>query len=87
MLYLFFALCAAAIALLSRSSGHAHAPTNEAPIPHVVMPDSLATSPLGVALNPAVEEEVIQATMMNDEPEAEAETSTEEEETPTEPKP
>ena len=88
MLYLFFALCAAAIALLSRSSGHAHAPTNEAPIPHVVMPDSLATSPLGVALNPAVEEEVIQATMMNDEPEAEAETETPpEEETPTEPKP
>lgn len=67
MLYLFFVVCAVAVTLLSRTNAPAPAPTNEAPIPHVVMPDSLATSPLGVALNPAIEEDAIQATMVNDE--------------------
>jgi len=38
----------------------------------VVMPDSLATSPLGAALIPTLEEEVIHASMGGQEPEEES---------------
>lgn len=71
MLYLCFMLCAVAIALLSYTAKHIPMPTTEVPLPHVVLPDSLATSPLGAALNPTLEEEVIQASMGSNEDEVE----------------
>ncbi len=37
----------------------------DAPLPHVVMPDSLTSSPLAVALNPTLDEEVIQEVMVD----------------------
>jgi hypothetical protein len=60
-------------------------PTTEVPLPHVVMPDSLATSPLGAALNPTLEEEVIQASMGGQEPEEESDESEEQPEAGEEP--
>jgi hypothetical protein len=39
----------------------------ENPTPHVAVPDSLASSPLAVALNPSLDEEEIQAAMVNSE--------------------
>ena len=71
MLYLFFTLCALMIAGLSYVKAPGPLPTTEVPLPHVVMPDSLATSPLGAALIPTLEEEVIQASMGSGEPEPE----------------
>ncbi|ERK09074.1 MAG: MFS transporter [Pantoea sp.] len=74
VLYLAFTLCALLIALMNRPVKALPLPTTEVPLPHVVMPDSLATSPIGAALNPALEEDAIQATMVNEEP-FEAETA------------
>ncbi|ADU72968.1 MFS transporter [Pantoea sp. At-9b] len=67
VLYLSFTLCALLIALMNRPIKVQPLPTTEVPLPHVVMPDSLATSPIGAALNPVLEEEAIQATMVNEE--------------------
>jgi len=72
MLYLFFALCALVIGGLSFVRAPGPLPTTEVPLPHVVMPDSLATSPLGAALIPTLEEEVIHASMGGQEPEVES---------------
>ncbi|MDO6406945.1 MFS transporter [Pantoea phytobeneficialis] len=74
VLYLAFTLCALLIALMNRPVKALPLPTTEVPLPHVVMPDSLATSPIGAALNPTLEEDAIQATMVNEEP-FEAETA------------
>lgn len=74
VLYMAFTLCALLIALMNRPVKVQPLPTTEVPLPHVVMPDSLATSPIGAALNPALEEDAIQATMVNEEP-LEAETA------------
>lgn len=71
MLYIFFAVCAVVIALLNRPVKLHPVPTTEVPLPHVVMPDSLATSPIGAALNPVLEEEDIQAAMVNTDEETE----------------
>jgi MFS family permease len=71
MLYIFFACCALVIALLNRPVKIHPVPTTEVPLPHVVMPDSLATSPIGAALNPVIEEEDIQAAMVNTDEESE----------------
>jgi len=73
MLYLFFMLCALVIGGLSYVRAPGPLPTTEVPLPHVVMPDSLATSPLGAALIPTLEEEVIQASMGGQEPDDESE--------------
>ncbi|PKB89918.1 hypothetical protein A8A01_10595 [Ewingella americana] len=35
----------------------------DAPVPHIAMPDSLSSSPLSPALNPAFDEQMIQETM------------------------
>ena len=35
----------------------------DAPLPHIAMPDSLSSSPLSPALNPAFDEQLIQETM------------------------
>jgi len=65
VLYLSFTFCALLIAVMNRPVKVLPVPTTEVPLPHVVMPDSLATSPIGAALNPVLEEEAIQATMVN----------------------
>lgn len=65
LLYLFFTLCTLLIAALSFMKTPQPLPTTEVPLPHVVLPDSLATSPLGAALNPVLEDEAIQAAMVN----------------------
>ena len=81
MLYLFFTVCTLLIAVLSYvKKAPLPLPTTEVPLPHVVLPDSLATSPLGAALNPVLEDEAIQAAMVtSDEEGAEDEGENEDE--------
>lgn len=65
ILYAFFALCGVAIVGLSRSSA-VDAKTQmaeDAPVPHIAMPDSLSSSPLSPALNPNLDEQMIQDQM------------------------
>ena len=69
MLYLFFALCGVMIAVLSWHRSEIQQENAENPTPHVAIPDSLASSPLAVALNPSLDEEEIQAAMVNNEEE------------------
>ncbi len=81
ILYLFFTVCTLLIAVLSYvKKAPLPLPTTEVPLPHVVLPDSLATSPLGAALNPVLEDEAIQAAMVtSDEEGAEDEGENEDE--------
>ncbi|WP_380181857.1 MFS transporter [Kalamiella sp. sgz302252] len=72
MLYLFFALCGAAIAAISWRRIDVRQENIESPTPHVAVPDSLASSPLAVALNPTLDEEEIQAAMSNENEQASA---------------
>lgn len=65
ILYGFFCLCGMGIAVISRFHAREKPEATEATIPHVVMPDSLTSSPLVAALNPTIAEEEIQATMIN----------------------
>lgn len=67
MLYLFFSLCGLAIAALSWQRPRSQQIIMEPPVPHVPMPEGLASSPLAAALNPAINEEDIQAVMVNTE--------------------
>ncbi|MBU9819769.1 MFS transporter [Rahnella sp. Lac-M11] len=65
ILYAFFALCGAGIVALSRTSKKEEETQMavDAPVPHIAMPDSLSSSPLSPALNPAFDEQMIQDTM------------------------
>lgn len=65
ILYAFFALCGAGIVALSRTSKKEEETQMavDAPVPHIAMPDSLSSSPLSPALNPAFDEQMIQETM------------------------
>lgn len=63
MLYLFLSLCGMVIAGLSWLKKRQPEIIVDAPIPHVVMPDSLTSSPLAAALNPTLDEEAIQNVM------------------------
>ncbi|MEG3134864.1 MFS transporter [Rouxiella sp. T17] len=65
ILYAFFALCGAAIVGLSRSSAKEEQTQMavDAPVPHIAMPDSLSSSPLSPALNPNIDEQMIQEQM------------------------
>ncbi|MGE9551960.1 MFS transporter [Erwinia amylovora] len=72
MLYLFFCLCGAGIAVMSGFRGRVRQDSNEALVPHVAMPDSLTSSPLAAALNPTITEEEIQAVMVNTEEDQES---------------
>ncbi|EMH4162520.1 MFS transporter [Pluralibacter gergoviae] len=65
VLYFFFTLCGGVIAFISWMRNRTPAIVVDAPLPHVVMPDSLATSPLAVVLNPTVDEEAIQEVMVD----------------------
>lgn len=65
LLYGFFCLCGLVIALLSWQKVSAPASADDTLFPHVLVPDSLASSPLAVALNPTIDEEEIQSVMVN----------------------
>lgn len=74
ILYAFFALCGVALVSLSRTVKQDESNfVNDAPVPHIAMPDSLVSSPLSPALNPSFDEQMIQDTMppldQNDDPE------------------
>ena len=63
-LYAFFALCGLLIVALSRTVKQDEAQfVEDAPVPHIVMADSLVSSPLSPALNPAFDEQMIEETM------------------------
>ncbi|OJH85644.1 MFS transporter [Serratia marcescens] len=64
ILYAFFALCGVLLAALSRTA-KAEEPqlAQDAPVPHIALPDSLASSPLSPALNPTFDEQIIHDTM------------------------
>jgi MFS family permease len=65
ILYAFFAICGGGIMALSRTSKKEEETQMavDAPVPHIAMPDSLSSSPLSPALNPAFDEQMIQETM------------------------
>lgn len=64
ILYAFFALCGIILALLSRMPKKEEVQfVQDAPLPHVAMPDSLMSSPLSPALNPSFDEQMIQEVM------------------------
>lgn len=71
MLYSFFCLCGVVIAALSWQKVSSVTPADETQFPHVLVPDSLASSPLAAALNPTIDEEEIQSAMVNSEEEDE----------------
>ncbi|MBU9856843.1 MFS transporter [Rahnella bonaserana] len=86
ILYAFFAICGGGIMALSRTSKKEEETQMavDAPVPHIAMPDSLSSSPLSPALNPAFDEQMIQETMPAPEnvvePQVEESEATEEEE-------
>ncbi len=59
-----FALCGVLLAALGRTA-KAEEPqlAQDAPVPHIALPDSLASSPLSPALNPTFDEQIIHDTM------------------------
>lgn len=65
ILYAFFVLCGVGIVALSRSSAKEQQTQMavDAPVPHIAMPDSLSSSPLSPALNPNLDEQMIQDQM------------------------
>ncbi|GKX57412.1 MFS transporter [Leminorella grimontii] len=76
ILYAFFALCGIILALLSRTPKQEEVQfVQDAPLPHVAMPDSLMSSPLSPALNPSFDEQMIQEVMPSPEPASEEDTA------------
>ncbi|TDN60747.1 cyanate permease [Scandinavium goeteborgense] len=69
VLYFCFTLCGVTIGAISWIRKRQPEIIVDAPLPHVVMPDSLMSSPLAVALNPSMDEEVIQEAMVDTPPE------------------
>ncbi|ARU95262.1 MFS transporter [Tatumella citrea] len=65
MLYAFFVVCCAVVIGLTRLRSSLPEVTAEEQVPHVPLTDGLVSSPLAVALNPAIDEEDIQNTMVN----------------------
>lgn len=64
ILYAFFALCGVLIMACSRTLKEDESQfVQDAPVPHIAMPDSLSSSPLSPALNPTFDEQTIQETM------------------------
>ncbi|WP_294912309.1 MFS transporter [Tatumella sp. UBA2305] len=72
MLYVFFVVCCVVIIGLTRLRSSLPEVTPEDQVPHVPLTDGLVSSPLAVALNPAIDEEDIQNTMVNLPEEAES---------------
>lgn len=65
MLYLFFTLSGVIIGSISWIRKRQPEIIVDAPLPHVVMPDSLTSSPLAAVLNPTLDEEAIQEAMVD----------------------
>lgn len=64
ILYVFFALCGVLIVGFSRTVKEDESQfVEDAPLPHIPMPDSLVSSPLSPALNPTFDEQTIHDTM------------------------
>ncbi|GKX52375.1 MFS transporter [Budvicia aquatica] len=64
ILYAFFALCGVMMMSLSRTVKKDEEQfVDDAPLPHIAMPDSLMSSPLSPALNPSFDEQMIQESM------------------------
>ena len=77
MLYAFFVVCCAVIIGLTRLRSSLPEVTREDKVPHVPLTDGLGSLPLAGALNPAIDEEDIQNTMVNLPGEEEEENSSE----------
>lgn len=64
ILYAFFALCGVGLITLSRTVKQDQDEfVNDAPVPHMAIPDSLVSSPLLPALNPSFDEQMIHDVM------------------------
>ncbi|CNI02403.1 MFS transporter [Yersinia pekkanenii] len=64
ILYAFFALCGVSLITLSRTVKQDQDEfVNDAPVPHMAIPDSLVSSPLSSALNPSFDEQMIHDVM------------------------
>lgn len=64
ILYAFFALCGLGLIALSRTVKQDQDEfVNDAPLPHMAIPDSLVSSPLSPALNPSFDEQMIHDVM------------------------
>jgi hypothetical protein len=81
MLYAFFSFFALILVWRIRPKAVTNLhQVDDAPLHHVAMPDSMSSSPLVAALDPRVDEQVVQDQMCNpvsSEPDAETETETE----------
>ncbi|WP_437615443.1 MFS transporter [Erwinia sp. V71] len=64
MLYAFFAFCGLVIGGFSRQRAAVAAEPDATPVPHVLVPDSLTSSPLAAALNPTLDEAEIESVMV-----------------------
>ena len=92
MLYAFFSFFALVLVWRIRPKAVTNLhQVDDAPLHHVAMPDSMSSSPLVAALDPRVDEQVVQDQMQNGaspEPEPEETAAdTEAEQTPTDPPP
>ncbi len=76
MLYLFFALCGVVIIGLTWFRSPVPVALQESQVPHVPLTDGLVSSPLAAALNPTLDEEDIQNTMVTTPEDEAAETDT-----------
>lgn len=65
VLYLYFTGCGIIIGAISWIRKRQPEIIVDAPLPHVVMPDSLTSSPLAAVLNPTLDEEKIQEVMVD----------------------
>ncbi|WP_145479684.1 MFS transporter [Yersinia similis] len=64
ILYAFFSLCGLGLIALSRTVKQDQDEfVNDAPVPHIAIPDCLVSSPLSSALNPSFDEQMIQDVM------------------------
>ena len=60
ILYAFFSLCGLSLIAFSRTVKQDQDEfVNDAPVPHMAIPDSLVSSPLSPALNPSFDEQLI----------------------------
>jgi hypothetical protein len=76
MLYAFFSLCALILVWRIRPKAVTNLhQVDDAPLHHVAMPDSMSSSPLVAALDPRVDEQMVQEQMQT--PVAEPETDSE----------
>ncbi|AKJ40742.1 MFS transporter [Pragia fontium] len=85
ILYAFFILCGLITVLLSRTTKRQETHfVEDAPLPHIAMPDSLMSSPLSPALNPSFDEQMIQESMPAPEPATDEQETTDSHENPRE---